>query len=198
MNGLNSSSAIVLGRPHWCSWSSGTDDDDRTARVVHALAEQVLTEPALLALEHVGQRLERTLAAAADRLGAATVVEQRVDRFLQHALLVAQDDFRRAVQDELLQTVVAVDHATIEIVQVGGREATAVERHERAQVRRNDRNDVQDHPLRVVARVAGVAGVAERVDDLEPLEQLLLAVLRRLGDDRRAERLRETCRRRAA
>ena len=34
-------------------------DDDRTARVVDALAEQVLTEAALLALEHVGQRLER-------------------------------------------------------------------------------------------------------------------------------------------
>src|SRR5690348_3097751 len=44
------------------------DDDDRTTRVVHALAEQVLTEPALLALEHIGKRLERTLAAAANRL----------------------------------------------------------------------------------------------------------------------------------
>jgi hypothetical protein len=80
-----------------------THHDDRTARVVHALAEQVLTEPALLALEHVGERLERTLAAATDGLGAAAVVEQRVDRFLQHALLVAQDDFRRAVRDELLR-----------------------------------------------------------------------------------------------
>ncbi|CVM13872.1 Uncharacterised protein [Streptococcus pneumoniae] len=33
----------------------GTHHDDRAARVVHALAEQVLTEPALLALEHVGE-----------------------------------------------------------------------------------------------------------------------------------------------
>ena len=40
------------------------DDDDRTARVVDALAEQVLAEPALLALEHVGQRLERAVARA--------------------------------------------------------------------------------------------------------------------------------------
>ena len=32
-----------------------TDDDDRTTRVVDALAEQVLTEPALLALQHVGE-----------------------------------------------------------------------------------------------------------------------------------------------
>src|SRR3954462_10899130 len=96
----------------------GTNDDDRTPRVIHALAEQVLTEPALLALEHVGQRLERTLAAAANGLGAAPVVEQRVDRLLEHALLVAQDDLRRAVRDELLQAVVAVDDAAVQVVQV--------------------------------------------------------------------------------
>src|SRR5207342_1634928 len=113
----------------------GTDDDDRTARVVNALAEQVLTEPALLALEHVGQRLERTLAAAANRLRATTVVEQRIDRFLQHALLVPEDDLRRAMHDELLQAVVAVDDATIEIVQIRGCKATAVQRHERTKIR---------------------------------------------------------------
>ena len=33
----------------------GADDDDRTARVVDALAEQVLAEAALLALEHVAR-----------------------------------------------------------------------------------------------------------------------------------------------
>src|SRR5688572_31904069 len=41
-----------------------THHDDRSARVVHALAEEVLTEPTLLALQHVAERLERTLAAA--------------------------------------------------------------------------------------------------------------------------------------
>src|SRR5437868_4915796 len=56
----------------------GTDNDDRAARIVDALAEQVLAEPALLALEHVGQGLERTLAAAANRLGSTPVVEQRI------------------------------------------------------------------------------------------------------------------------
>ena len=38
--------------------------DDRTARVVDALAEQVLTEATLLALQHVGERLQRTVARA--------------------------------------------------------------------------------------------------------------------------------------
>src|SRR3989454_925272 len=65
----------------------GTHHDDRPARVVHALAEQVLAEPALLALQHVGQRLEGPLAASPNRLGAAAVVEQRVHRLLQHLLL---------------------------------------------------------------------------------------------------------------
>ena len=51
--------AISFGRPHWWSFSVGPGHDDRSARVVDALAEQVLAEPALLALEHVGQRLER-------------------------------------------------------------------------------------------------------------------------------------------
>ena len=50
----------------------------------------------------------------------------------------------------------------------------------RPQVRRDDRDDVQDHPLRLVAHVTRVPRVAERVDDLEPLEQHLLAMLRRL------------------
>ena len=35
------------------------DHDDRPCRVVDTLAEQVLAEPALLALDHVGQTLER-------------------------------------------------------------------------------------------------------------------------------------------
>ena len=42
----------------------GADDDDRTARVVDALAEKVLTEAAVLALEHVAERLEGALVRA--------------------------------------------------------------------------------------------------------------------------------------
>ena len=166
-----------------------THDDDRTARVVHALAEQVLTEPALLALEHVGQRLERTLATATNGLGAAAVVEQRVHRFLQHSLFVAQDDFRRAMRDELLETVVTVDDATVQVVQVGRGEASAVERHERPQVGRDHGNHVEDHPLRTVADFPALAAGAERVDDLEALQHLLLAVLRRLAHDGRTQLL---------
>ena len=146
----------------------GTDHDHRTAGIVDALAEQVLTEAALLALQHVGQRLQRTLVGAGDDAAAAAVVEQRVDRLLQHALFVADDDVGRAQLHQPLQAVVAVDDAAVEIVEIRGRKAAAVERHQRTQVRRNHRHHGQDHPLRLVA------GIAERLDDLQPLGELLV------------------------
>src|SRR4051812_8294737 len=92
-----------------------TRDDDGTARIIDALAEQILAEAALLALEHVGQRLQRTLIGARDGAAAAAVVEQSVDRFLKHALLVADDNVRRAQLHQPLQAVVTVDHAAIEV-----------------------------------------------------------------------------------
>ena len=74
----------------------GADHDHRAAGVVDALAQQVAAEAALLALEHVGQALQLALAAAADRPAAAPVVDQAVDGFLEHALLVAHDHVGRA------------------------------------------------------------------------------------------------------
>ena len=39
-----------------------TNHDDGTRRIINALAQQILAESALLALDHVGERLERTIA----------------------------------------------------------------------------------------------------------------------------------------
>ena len=164
----------LLRQPALVQLQLRPDDDDRTAGVVDALAEQVLAEAPLLALERVGQRLQRPVVRAAQHAAAAAVVEERVDGFLQHALFVADDDVRRLQLHQLLQPVVAVDDAAIEVVQVRRREAAAVERHERTQFRRNHRNDVEDHPLRPVARLP------ERVDDLQALGVLQLLLRRGL------------------
>ena len=144
-----------------------TDHDDRAAGVVDALAEEVLAEPALLALDHVGERLQGALVGAGDRTAAAAVVEQRVHRFLQHALLVAHDDVRRVELEEPAQAVVAVDDAAVQIVQIRGREPAAVERHQRTQIRRQHRQHGEHHPLRLVARLH------ERLDQLQALRQPL-------------------------
>ena len=167
----------LLRQPALVQLHLRADHDDRTAGIVDALAEQVLAEAALLALQHVGERLQRTLVGAGDDAAATAVVEQRIDRFLQHPLLVADDDVGRAQLDQPLQAVVAVDDAAIQVVQVRGREAAAIERHERTQIRRDHRDDGHDHPLGLVAREL------ERLDDLEALHQLLGLQLRRRRRD---------------
>ena len=144
-----------------------THRNNGTAGVVHALAEQVLTEAAALALDHVGEGLERALVGTGHRLAAAAVVEQRVDGFLQHALFVAHDDVRSLDLEEALQTVVTVDDAAVQVVQVGRREAAAVKGDERTQVRRKNREDRHDHPFGLDA------GALEAFKHLEALGELL-------------------------
>ena len=145
----------LLGQAALVQLELRADDDDRTAGVVDALAEQVLAEPALLALEHVGQRLQRTVAGARDRAATTAVVEQAVDGLLQHPLLVVDDDLGRAEVEQSLEAVVAVDDAAVEVVEVGGREAATVELHHRAQVRRDDRDGVEDHARRAGSSWSG-------------------------------------------
>ncbi len=138
----------LLRQPALVEFQFRTDDDDRTAGIIDAFAEQVLAETAALALEHVAERLERTIARAGDGTAVAAVVEERIDRFLQHALFVADDDVRRLELQEVLEPVVAVDDAAIEIVQIGGREPAAFERNERTQIRRDDRAALRGPSIR--------------------------------------------------
>ncbi len=160
----------LLGQPALVELELRADHDDRATRVVHALAEQVLAEPALLALEHVGQRLQAVVAGAGDRPAAPAVVDQRVAGFLEHPLLVADDDLRGAQLQQSLEPVVAVDDAPVEIVQVGCRETPAIELDHRPEVRRDDRQDGQDHPVRARARPA------EGLDQAQPLDRLLASL----------------------
>src|SRR5207245_8813142 len=67
----------LLGQAALVQLELGTDDDDRTAGIVDALAEQVLPEAALLALEHVRERFQRSLGRACDDAAATAIVETR-------------------------------------------------------------------------------------------------------------------------
>ena len=161
---------------HFVHLQLGADDDDRTGRIVDALTEQVLTETALLTLQRIRKRLERTVRFVLDSIALARVVEQRIDSLLQHTFLVAQNDLRSLDFDQSFQTVVTDDDTTIEVVQIRRSETTAVERHQRTQLGRNHRNDTQHHPLRTVFAIRS----AERFDDVQALQSLGLALHRRL------------------
>ena len=161
------------------------DDDYRAGRIVDTLTEQILAETSLLTLQAVGQRLERSVRLGFDGIALARVVEQRVDGLLQHTLLVAQDHLRRLDFDQALQTVVADNHASIQVVQVRSGETTAVQRHERTQLGGDNRNHFQNHPLGLV----DLARLAERLDNMQPLQRLGLTLLGSLRSGLVAERI---------
>ena len=164
-----------------------TYHDHGTGRVVDTLAEQVLAEAALLALEAVGQRLERAVDVALDGGCLAGIVEQAVYGLLEQTLLVAQDDLRGLDLHQSLQAVVADDDATVEVVEVGGGEAATVQGHERAQFGRNHRHGTQYHPLGLV----DVARGSEALHHLQALESLGLALLAAVGIGTVAQLIRE-------
>ena len=51
----------LLGQTTLMQFQGRAHHDDRSPRIVHPLAQQVLPEAALLALDHVRQRLQRAL-----------------------------------------------------------------------------------------------------------------------------------------
>ena len=106
----------------------------------------------------------------------AAVVIQRIDRFLQHAFLVPDDDLRGLERQKVLQPIVAVDDAAIEIVQIGRGKTAALERNQGSQIRRNHRQHRQHHPLR------SALGLEEALVNLDALGQFLANLLAaRLG-----------------
>ena len=146
--GLEQFQGHLLGQAALMQHQLRADHDDRTAGIIDALAEQILTETALLALQHIGKGFQRPFVGAGNGTPATTVVEQGVDGFLKHSLFVADDDLRRTQFDQPFQAVVAVDHPTVEVIQVRGGEPPAVQRHQRAQLGRDDRDFRENHPFR--------------------------------------------------
>ena len=148
-----------------------TNHDHASRRVIDALSKQVLAEPTLLALDHVGEALQRAVAGCQHRPLAAVVVEEGVHRLLQHPLLVADDHLGRIQVDQLFEPVVPVDDATIEVIQVTRGEVARIEHHKRTEVGW-DHGDHDEHdPLGLVF------AVANGLDDLQPIDEVLLLLL---------------------
>ena len=167
--GLEELESHLLGQTALVHLQLRADDDNGTSRVVNALSEKVLAETSLLALEHIGEGLEGAVVGARDRSAASAVVDQGVNGLLEHTLLVADDDLGGVELEELLETVVSVDDAAVEVVEVGGREAAAVELYHRTDIGGNDGNHVEDHPFGAVAREQEALHHVEPLEDADPL-----------------------------
>ena len=145
-------------------------NDHGTPGIIHTLAQKVLAETPLLALEHIGKRLERTVRCACNCAPAASVVEEGINSFLEHALFIIKHNLRCMKLNKTLQTVIAVDHAAVQVVKVRCCETAAVKLDHRPQVRRDDRDNIQDHICRALACVD------ESHNDFQPLQGTGLAL----------------------
>ena len=152
----------VLGQTALIELEFRTDDDDRAARVVDALAEQVLAEVARACPSDFGERFERAALRSRERRRAC---RRRWRMELSMSASTASCKMRFSlrrmtsgawISRKFLQTVVAVDDAAIEVVDVGRRVAAAFERDHRAERRRDDRNAREEHPLRADVCTASI------------------------------------------
>ena len=161
----------LLGKAALTHVQIRSDHNHGTAGVIHTLAQQILAETSLLALQHVAEGFQRTVAGAGHGPAVAPVVKQRIHRLLKHAFLVADDHIRCFQLQQVPQTVVAVDHTAIEIVQIRCRKPAALQRDQRAQIRGNHRQHFQNHPLRPCA------ALQQAVNNLHALCQFLSGLL---------------------
>ena len=72
--GLEQLQSHLLGQTALIHLQLGADNDNGTAGVVNTLAQQVLTEAALLALQQVGQALQSTVVGAGNGAAAAAIL----------------------------------------------------------------------------------------------------------------------------
>ena len=151
--GFKEDHSHLLGQTALMDLEFGSDHDDGTSGVVHTFTEQVLTETALFAFEHIGKGLERTVSGTGDGAAVTAVVEQSVNSFLKHTLFVADNDFGGVELQQAFQTAVAVDDTTIEVVEVTGGKAAAIQRNQRTEIRGDHRQNSHNHPFRT-----GIAG----------------------------------------
>src|SRR4029079_5585097 len=188
-NGLNSSSAICFGRPHWCSLSCGpstmTERPECSTRLPSRFWRNRPCLPLSMSESDFSGRLpgpvtgrpRRPLSNSAStascrmRFSLLTMISgaPRAGSRLRRLVPVY---LGRAGVEQPLEAVVAVDDAAVEVVEIRGRETAAVELDHRAQLRRDDRDGLEDHVLGLVV------GVQEGREDLQALDRagLLLAL----------------------
>ena len=85
-----------------------------------------MAEATLLASEHIRQRLQ--LMSATDRRCPSfpPVVDERIDGLLKHTFFIANYDCWSSQINQAAETVIAIDHAPVEIVKIAGGKSAAV------------------------------------------------------------------------
>src|SRR4051794_9272121 len=190
MNGLNSSSAMSFGRPHWCRRRYGpgtmTERPEESTRLPSRFWRNRPCLPLSMSESDFSGRLpgpvtgrprrplsnSASTASCSMRFSLLTMISGAPRSSSRLRRLLGVVTRRGGGVGGPLGGVVAVDDGGVGVVEVGRREAPAVELDHRPELGRDDRHGLEDHHLRPVARVD------ERRDDLEALDRagLLLAL----------------------
>ena len=139
-------------------------DDNGTSGIVNSFTKKVLTETSGFTFQHIGKRFQGSVARSCYRTASTSVIDQRIYSFLEHTLLIADDNIRSAKLQQSFQTVITVNNTSVQIIQVGSSKSSSVQLYHRTKIRRNNRDHGQDHPLRTVA------GLSEGLNNLQTFD----------------------------
>ena len=104
------------------------------------------------------------------------VVQQSVHGILEHAFLVLEQDLRSVLIKHLPQSIVAVDHPAVQLVEVVGCKSASLQLNEGPKVWRNHRDTGHDH-------VRGLSAIVDESRDDVQLLDCFCTVLTRLAFD---------------
>ena len=150
-----------------------------------------MTEATLLTLENIGEGFEFLArgTGVAGAIRADIAGDEDIDGLLEHAFLILQDDIGCAEFHKLPETVVSVDDAAVEIIEITGRVASTVELDHGAQIGRQYLEDVEHEMLGSLTRLEEARRELELLEDLfmlglrTVLELFLLLTNKRLEVD---------------
>ena len=90
--------------------------DNGTSGIIYTLAQKILTETALFSFQHIGQGFQGAVARSRNRTPSPSVVYKGIHSLLKHALLIADDNIRRAKLQKPCQTVVPVYDPSVQVI----------------------------------------------------------------------------------
>ena len=106
------------------------------------------------------QRFKWTTTWSSNWTTTTSIINKSVNRFLQHTFFVLHDDTWSTQLKQTSQTVVTVDHTTVEVVQVRCCKTTTVQLNHRTKIWWQYWQDVKYHPFWFITRlVEGIKNV---------------------------------------
>ena len=144
--GLEQLQGHLLGQAALVEFQVRADNDHRAARIIDPLTQEILAKAALFAFKHIAQGLQGAIPRTGHRPASPAVVDKRINGFLEHSLLVADNNIGSPQVEKPLQAIVAVNYPAVEIIQIRCGKTAPVQLDHGSQVGRDYRNNIEDHP----------------------------------------------------